>query len=115
MGTNGFTGTVCSRPTTPLAQPHWKTATTTPYAARASGTRRPVAPDCDGKRAASVSAAFCDSAPGMRKLSLNVLLRWLLTPMMATASVSRGGTRNLTRGLLEWRACCADEAHDRGW
>ena len=33
IGTNGLIGTVVSSPTRPLPQPHWNTATTTPYAA----------------------------------------------------------------------------------
>jgi hypothetical protein len=33
IGTNDTIGTVSSRPTSPLSQPHWKMATITPYAA----------------------------------------------------------------------------------
>ena len=33
IGMNGAIGPVCSTPNTPLSQPHWNTATTTPYAA----------------------------------------------------------------------------------
>jgi len=70
-------GTVCSRPMRSLAQPHWNTATTTPYAAAMPSRFMTTAfAATTGARNTAVSSRKLSETTEMMKTGRRSLRRW---------------------------------------